>query len=414
MSEAIRKPNKTMPESHSPDMPKFLNMMEQAQSKNTEQKEEQADKINVVLPTKNSFDFKTQYSNLSNMSFVNCFAAAYVYLEGIAVEVPMKCGDGMCFGCGCGKETQSLYACLFYTMCGNSAVQRHFDEVPTKMAELIGYKGGWNGNCYTDYTVDFLFGFAGYDYRKITNADMFKHEITVSINLGRPVIAELTNGEFRVITGYDNDTLIADYVVNGQRLNKPSMPAPSYDELKTLYIIGDKITLRYTIKDGLERIKQVMENNIEEKIWDKAIEAITKAFISSTDDGYGQMNADELKMLQSRIHGTIENYHNRHTFSVAFTSWWQRLVADEQKLHQHHVSVKVLEELRDLWRLMDVYSDRIRNYTHSVGRYAYHIGSFRAAYGRMFVTILEDIQNIHTEMLALINQAIEVLDNPTV
>ena len=33
MSEAIRKPNETMPESHSPDMPKFLNMMEQAQAK---------------------------------------------------------------------------------------------------------------------------------------------------------------------------------------------------------------------------------------------------------------------------------------------------------------------------------------------------------------------------------------------
>ena len=70
--------------------------------------------------------------------------------------------------------------------------------------------------------------------------------------------------KFRVIIGYDGDTMICPDFTNAQR--KPAN-APVYSELDVLYIIGDKIEPRYKLIDGLRRILYVMECNANENLY---------------------------------------------------------------------------------------------------------------------------------------------------
>ena len=70
-----------------------------------------------------------------------------------------------------------------------------------------------NGDFYdgaSSNNIDFLFGFAGYEYRTITNSEKFRDEIKASVNNNKPVIVKLkdNNVPFAVITGYDGDTII--------------------------------------------------------------------------------------------------------------------------------------------------------------------------------------------------------------
>ena len=361
---------------------------------------------------KNSLDFKIQFSNLWCMSFVNCLAAVYVYLEGLQGELPKKCDpaadDGrICFGCGgCNDpEPQSAYFCLFDTMCGRSALQLRFDGVPTAMCALIGDgdgAGGWSGKCGTDYTTDFLFGFIGYEYRKITDAAAFKGEIAASVDAGRPVIAECTadGGAFRVITGYDGDTLIADYVLNGQQTNSPPLPAPSYGELKALYVICEKTAPRHTLKDGLTRIKRVMENNVGENIWDAGIAEITKYFISPTDDEFAQIDPEELSSFRNGVAKTITNQFNSHTFNVAFFN------SPRADMRGPEFSI-----IRDE---VDRLQTRLGGYAHAAGRFnnvnVSAIGPFRAGFGKMLISAVEDIKSAHLGLLETMNKAIEILE----
>jgi hypothetical protein len=138
------------------------------------------------------------------------------------------------------------YFMLFDTMCGSAALRRRFDGEPTEMQKTIGDRV-----CGTDYTVDFLFGFAGHEYRKSTDTAKFKDEVITSIDAGRPIIAKVKSnisGLFRVITGYDGNKLLCpDY----KNAGNPPKKAPRYDELEALYIIGKKIKPRYVLKDSL-------------------------------------------------------------------------------------------------------------------------------------------------------------------
>jgi hypothetical protein len=179
---------------------------------------------------KNQLDFNIQFSNLWCHSFPNCFAGVYVCLEKIYGDLPKKCchaSETMCFGCACleDPDPQSVYFVLFDTLCGRSALHLRLDGKPTEMSALIGDgdgTGGWSGKCGTDNTVDFLFGFAGYEYRKITDAAMFKDEIVTLIDAGKPVIAELVgDGSFCVISGYEGDTPISSYYSTDQGNNTP-------------------------------------------------------------------------------------------------------------------------------------------------------------------------------------------------
>lgn len=363
---------------------------------------------------KKELNFNIQFSNLwTHDSFPNCLAGVHAFLEGQGSDTVKYCNPddenkSVCFGCGCEKEPTSVYFCLFDTMCGRSAVRLRFDGALTKMADTIGDVTDWSGKCATDYTTDFLFGFVGYDYRKVTDPAKFKDEVTASINAGKPVIAESVaeNGGFRVITGYDGDTAVCSHYAVDQGENKRELKTaiPAYDEFKLLYIIGEKVTPRYTLKDGLERIKLVMENNIEEKVWGKGIEEITKAFVSSTDDEYYNMDSEELKTLRKRFADTVVNRFNSHTFSVPFNNCRQFGMDNPA--------------LADLWNKIGHCCGRIGNYDHSVGRFngvdVSRIGSFRTGYGKMLLSAIEDISGIYAEILDAVNQAIKILEKSEV
>jgi len=208
----------------------------------------------------NALSFAVPFTGFSTLDFISCFTSAYVFLENI----PLRGGDGRCAqsrgeGCNsCGNcETSNPmrglepYHFLFDTMCGRSSLRLHFDGASSEMQKLIG-ETEENG-CGTDYTTDFLFGFAGYEYRKLTAAGGFEAEIAASIDAGRPIIAKVRGGggRFRVITGYEGDALICPNFINAQQKLDT---APTYHELDTLYIVGKKTEPRYTLKDGLERI----------------------------------------------------------------------------------------------------------------------------------------------------------------
>jgi len=253
-----------------------------------------------------------------------------MYLEGINVgKVDYECRQltgKPCNSCGkCGKggstpiSVQEKYFFLFDTMCGRSSLRCRFDDEPSEMQKLIGETG--TDDCGTDYTVAFLFGFAGYEYRKLTVSGEFRDAVIASIDKNKPVIAKVKtttvepgSGYFRVITGYDGDALICPDFTNAQK--KPE-GAPAYEELDVLYIIGDKIAPRYTLTDGLKRIQKVMEHNINENYWG----VYTEKTGLYTADGLNTVSLEEKKARLKRVAQTMWHTFNCHNFAEVFRKY---------------------------------------------------------------------------------------------
>jgi len=353
---------------------------------------------------KNSLDFNIQFSNLMGRSFPNCFAGVYVYLENIFAELPKKCGKKMCFGCACSRDPQSAYFAIFDTMCGKSSLYWRFDGVMTDMAALIGDNssaGNWSGKCGTDYTVDFLFGFAGYEYKKITDIAMFKKEIITAIDSGKPVLVDLATDDksFAVITGYDGNTFISSYYYTdqGKDTQEKLTTTLSCDEIKTTYTIGNKVTPRYTLKDGLERIKQVIESTFNEKVWDDGIEQVNTMFVNPTDEDLGKMNADDLNALKKRITETLTNQFHCHIFSSALNN-----LPKFYDIEQYSELPKLLEKLRKCIAPLSKYAF---NRGDVLG-----VGLPQADFGKKIVSAIADIKKTHSKMLELVKKSIMFLE----
>jgi hypothetical protein len=271
---------------------------------------------------KKQLGFNIPFSGFSNTCFLNCFTSTYMFIEGKTGNDDYYCQrkDGKsCDGCGgkCRDSSGNIQERLFFlfdTMCGRSALRCRYDNEPTEMQKLIG-ETGVDGKG-TDYTVDFLFGFAGYEYRKLTDCAEFKDAITKSIDVGIPVIAKVKRiengaGAFRVITGYDGDAIICPEYTGAQ--NQPKA-APVYEELEVLFVIGDKTQSRYTVKDGLERIINVMEFNISEKLWSNYIDKL----LFYGREAFEQADEEERKSRMKRTADTMWHTFNCHNFSGFF------------------------------------------------------------------------------------------------
>jgi hypothetical protein len=267
---------------------------------------------------KNELAFNVPFSGFTTTNFINCFASTYMFLEEITGDDEYECkkrNGQPCDGCGnCRNSTAGVQEDLFFlfdTMCGRSSLRCRYDGEPSEMQKLIGETEA--DGCGTDYTVEFLFGFAGYEYCKLTVPDESRAAIMASIDAGKPVIAKVRAGEgrFRVITGYDGGALICPDYTNAQR--KPQ-GAPSYDELDMLYIIGDKVKPRYTLKDGLERIRQVMEYNIHEKLWDDYIGKM--GWYQA--DGLRKADLEEKQARMQRVCDTMWHTFNCHNLAEVF------------------------------------------------------------------------------------------------
>ena len=267
--------------------------------------------------------FDIPFNGFCGTTFLNCFTSVYMFLESIAVgdsdyDCPQLKGIS-CNSCGrCRKggstpiSVQEQYFFLFDTMCGRSSLRCRFDSQPTEIQNMVCetdfYDGGAENN------IDFLFGFAGWEYSKFTAG--YQAVVKASIDASKPVIAKVKTGDnrFRVIVGYDGDKLLCPDYNNAQ---KPPKKAPKYDELEALYIFGEKILPRYTLTDGLERIVQIMQYNLDEKLWDGYIEKMGLY----TADSLSKCSPDEKKARMKRVAETMWRTFSCHNFAEVFRKY---------------------------------------------------------------------------------------------
>jgi len=371
---------------------------------------------------KKTLDFNIPFCGFAGTNFVNCFASVYMFLEGIDIggsdyacrQLEGK-GCNSCGNCAGGGGTpisrQEKFFHLFDTMCGRSSLRCRFDGAPTEMQKWTGETKP--DSCAPDETIDFLFGFAGYGYRKVTDAAVFKEGIAASIDKGRPVIAKVKAGAwpFRVIIGYEcanlrRNKLLCPSFINAQN---PPKRAPKYGELEALYVIGDKIPPRYTLKDGLDRIVKVMEYNQNEKLW----EGIEKKIAMYNPDGIDTVGTEEKKARLKRVAETMEYTWNSHNFAEVFrvyrdgdASVYDR-VGDMSKLRD--------PALKDGW---DQIGGPLYGYTHDlcwavVGleqtadwtKHVYRTGYF----GEMVQLALVKIREHDEKALEIIRRVLELL-----
>ncbi len=371
---------------------------------------------------KKELDFQIPFCGFTVTDFINCFASVYMFLENIAVgNADYECrqlAGKTCNSCGnCGKggntpiSIQEKYFFLFDTMCGRSSLRCRFDGTPTEMQKQIGETE--EDSCGTDDTVEFLFGFAGYEYRKLTALSEFKAAIVTSIDAGRPVIAKVKTGEgrFRVITGYEDDIAVVDGALicpdftNAQK--KPE-GAPTYDELEAVYMIGEKIAPRYTVLDGLKRIRRVMEYNRDENFWG----GYTEKMGLYTADSLGRVDVEEKKARMKRVADTMWHTFNCHNFAEVF----RRYRDGDAAVYENIGDMKKLSnpELKPLWEKI---GGPCNGYTHDlawalIGLEGCAIWTRHAAgyFGEMIELTLSQIAKNDAGVLEAIQKAIEILE----
>ena len=313
-----------------------------------------------------------------------------------------------CGRCGGGGSTpisvQEKYFFLFDTMCGRSSLRESFDGGLTEMQKLIGETE--DDECGTDHTVDFLFGFAGLDYQKLTDSAEFEKAIAVSIDSGKPVIAKVKSGRgrFRVITGYNGGGLVCPDFTNAQQ--KPDH-APACGEIEILYVIGGKTAPRFTARDGLKNILRVMEYNAEEKFWDIYTE---KTGLYGAD-GFAKAGIEEKKARMKRVADTMWHTFNCHNFAEVF----RKFRDDNAAVYDGISDMKKLSapEFRELWAKI---GGPCYGYTHDLAwaliglqqcaDWTKHAAQY---YGEMVQLTLYQIKKNDLEVMEAIRSALQKL-----
>ena len=265
-------------------------------------------------------DFQVPFSAFAPTTFINCFASVYLYCEGMKAEAEQdyECAQregNPCTGCGhCAeslKAIQEKFFFLFDTVCGHSSLRCRFDGTPTEMEKLINDGGFYDGG--GSENIDFLFGFAGYDYRPVTSCSSFLHEITAAIDNDKPVITKLKNSSvpFCVITGYGDNGYYMPEFTGAQ---KAPDHAPNDNEIDTIYIIDKKTVPKYTLCDGLERIIHIMEYALKEDLWGGYMKKIG----TYGPDSLGEDNPEGRKVRMNRLAATMWHTFNVHNFAEVF------------------------------------------------------------------------------------------------
>jgi len=240
-------------------------------------------------------DFTTPFSGFAGTTFLNCFASTYMFLEKIPAE------------------QQEKYFFLFGTMCGHTSLRFRFDKKPTEMEKRLCVRDFYD--CGGDYAMEFLFGFAGYNYGQLTNPADFKEHIIAAIDAGKPVIVgtKAEADQYRVITGYDGDSLLSPEYTGAQR---PPATPPTYDDIEVLYVFGPKTTPGFGLVDGLKRVVEVMESNIAENTWGTYLDKFSS--YHPTSDSFIKANPEEKKARMQRLQKSIWDAMNTHNFGEVF------------------------------------------------------------------------------------------------
>ena len=373
---------------------------------------------------KNSLDFNFSYNNLEDLTFIQRFATAYAYLETSAGAMGNARNPdiyGYCAGCRseCKKDEAAAIRCkfffLFNTMSGNSAIRCRFDGKPTETQELVGDTGEEGHGCGSDFMIDFLFGYTGYEYRQCTDAAAFRDEVITAVNAGKPVIARVKSGNprFYLINGYDGETLLCPAFTRYWNFEtaepiEPDKAAPdgppAYNELAALYIFGGKTTRRYTLKDGLLNIRRAMERNIREHVLDGYTAKLGGWDPFPADDGFNRASPEERAARALRLHKSARYVFNIVSFFGAF--------ATDGEPHSHYLH-------KELWDLDFAELSNHMNEQHWIILNAGH--KFGVFTDRDWLNIdlseipgictavcevIEEIKKADMRLLELINQAI--------
>jgi len=239
--------------------------------------------------------FNVPFSGFAGTTFLNCFTSTYMFFENTPAE------------------QQEKYFFLFGTMCGHTSLRFRYSGEPTEMEKKLCVRDFYD--CGGDYAMEFLFGFAGYDYGQMINPADFKGEIIANIDAGKPVIVgtKAEADQYRVITGYDGENLLSPEYTNAQR---PPENPPSYDDIEVLYVFGNKIQPRYGLADGLKRIAQVMEYNVGEKLWGTYFDKFSS--YHQTSDSFINAGTDEKNARMKRLQKSMWDVMNTHNFCEVF------------------------------------------------------------------------------------------------
>jgi len=222
---------------------------------------------------KKTLEFKFPFYRFAGLDFYNCYASVYLFLQGSTVsnvdyycQAMEKKGCNECWECADSLQEKSerlnqLFGMIFD---GSWTTQRRsFSGTQTKIQKELAEKyDDFEGKIASE--VDFLAGFTGYSYEKITVE--FKENIVSAINADVPVIAKVKDSEtFRVIIGYEDDALIEpDY--------RPIEHLPtiddllSYEKIEYLCIFKEKIQPKYTFSDVFKAMQKVMDSDFTEGV----------------------------------------------------------------------------------------------------------------------------------------------------
>ena len=323
-------------------------------------------------------DFNIPFSGFQGATFLNCFTSVYMYLENTPPE----------------NQKDDKYFFLFGTMCGHTSLRFRFDGQPTEMEQRLCVRDFYD--CGGDWAIEFLFGFAGYDYGQMINPADFKTEIISSIDAGKPVIVgtKAEADQFRIITGYDGDSLLSPEYTGAQR---PPANLPAYDDIEVLYVFGGKILPRFGLTDGLNRIAQVMEYNIKENLWNTYLNKFSS--YHPTSDSFMKADTEEKKARMKRLQQSMWDVMNTHNFCEVF-----------RNCHHGDLRNPALDELRN--KIGGPYY----GYTHDLSAalitladqadWAHYYAHF---YGEMIELTLSQIAKNDEEVLDAIKKMIEIL-----
>jgi hypothetical protein len=346
---------------------------------------------------KNQLEFNIPFSGFADLVFTNCFASVYMYLKDIKgvdeYECPAREGKG-CSGCGnCSHSNgkiQEDYYFLFGTMSGGNSQREKFDR--NKREETGDYDSYWN----CDDTVDFLMKLTGYDYNKIT--DNFSAIIKNSIDSGKLVFARMkdgSNGRFRVLIGYENDSLIMAEPLGAQK--KPAN-TPTYDEIDYIFVITGKSEPKYNLLDAFKRIEKVMENNFDQKLWDEYIQKF-----KYWDEKLQDADFEEIKRRFKRVDETMWYTFNCHNFAETF----RHRIWEPMKDKRFDNAFKVIDAAYDnthtrAWQVIGL--NQCRDWSKR------QYNELEWGYCNCIIMCIEKLREYDKEVLAAVKECIGILE----
>ncbi|HEY3283776.1 MAG TPA: hypothetical protein VGN26_16040 [Armatimonadota bacterium] len=337
--------------------------------------------------------FPYPFAGYSSLDFINCFASAYMCIEGFDGTEDCYCGGkrAVCDSCGdcrtsLGKKQEELFF-LFGTVTGCNALRDCFNG-PTEMDKLISD---------SEDSISFAMGFAGYEYQRVASA--MGEAVVASVDAGRPVLARMKSadrGSFRVITGYldGGATLLCPEPTGAQR--KPEGP-PAYDEIDSLYVITDKGEPTITLKDGFERIIRVMEFNRDQALWDGYIAKFSHYWGDLRNAAY-----EEIQRRFRRVCETMWHTFNCHNFAETFRrELWHRL--PDPKMRELFQGVDAAYDLTHTrcWQVIALQDGR--NWTKRL------YNELEWGFCNCVVMCLEDLKRNDETVLALMKECARML-----